>query len=603
MKNQKQKVLAFVIIASVLLGVCLLPHHTFADNDDSHTLTFTFRIKEGDTNRLALAARDDERHTIEPGQTGIDFVVIAEGDEESQHAIIDPQKTSNNEHYSSEDVSVVCENSERCTMTVNVPNNDGVRFPTPGGAIFSMRYANGSAYNPTATNLTTNADFEFFISEAVPDEYNGHAWVAWACAEHDGVCLDLLTIPPASDNVDHTTRDFTYIRATDVVDERTGESFSNFDNEDTRGFIFESTMERWQESYKAHYNLAEIDWATVDIKDLLVGTDMREIENSVREQGLCDYTDIPGEFESCVDDYIAAQGIDILEGAKRGYLGEPINESSYVSYGENAFNAIIYADDYAAATAVMLDELAYVPYGFGVDPVDLVGSSLDYPAELNMPLLDTNIYLDSTGVNDFAIENLTVADETIPEAAVNVTRDSGSSAFIVNFGSNFYDNVILKIEGSDGGTYYLEIHRITFTEMQFDRDTIWNNHFNGIRVELIFDEQTSYEDYELTAQIVYLDGTTELVQLENLGWVDENYGGNLVFHNEYSGEMSGKGLKRANYGYEIRESRFEENIKAVYFNIRYSGTTEENYASTFAGSGRGITLENERQPELLPEEP
>lgn len=605
MKNKKQKVLAFIIAASVLLGACLLPHHyTFADNDETHELTFTFRINESDTGRLSLAARDSERTVLEPGQTGIDFIIVAEGDEDGQHSIIGPQKTSDDSPYNSDDVSVVCDDAEHCTMTVNVPISDGVRLPTPGGVIFALRYADGSNYNTTATNLTENADFEFFIPEQTHDEYSGRAWVAWACTEHDGVCLNLLEIPPAEDNVNHTTRTFTYFSAADVVDERTGESFSNFDNEDTRGFIFEDAMERWVANYKVHHNTEEINWATVDIAELLTGTDLREIEDFLRQEGICDYTDIPGEFESCVDNYIEENNIEIIEGVKRGYTGEPINESSYVSYGENAFNVIIYADNYAATTAVMIEEtLDYIPYGFGVDPVDLVGSSLDNPAKLNMPLLDESIYLDSTGVNNFEIENITVANERIPEEAVNVARDNNSSAFVVNFGSNFYDNVVLKIESTDNNIYYLEIHRVTFTEMKFDRDTIWNNHFNGIRVELIFDEETSYEDYELTAQIVYTNGTSELVELENLGWVDTNYGGNLVFTNEYSGEMSGKGLKRANYGYEIPGSRFEEDIETVYFNIRYSGTTEENYAGTFAGSGRGIVLVNERRPGPSPEEP
>ena len=602
MKSSKNRILALWLGFGVLLGACLLPLRAFADDDPAPdgTLTFTFRIADGDTSRLALAARNAQNEILPPGsaEAGVDLLLTVDNDSEHP-SFISPIRSSNNEGYPREDISVSCASASSCTLTLTLSGviDDGVKFYTPGDVPYSLHYADGSAYNATATNLTHDANFEYYISEEIHDEYSGRAWVAWQCAEAAGVCLDLLTIPASTDNVDASTRIFTYFRNTEVVDDRTGETFSNFSDENTRGFIFESALDRWIEAYKEREHVSAIDWATVNINDLLTGTQMWQIEEELIERGLCDGTLAREQIERCVDDYVAnhPDEYQVIEGVKRGYMGEPIGASSYVSYGEHAFNAIIYrAEDYAAVTAVNVDGLPYVPYTFGVDPVDLVGTSPESPAMLNMPLLDTQIYLASTAVNGFEISSITVADESIPAAAVSVAPDAGSSAYVVNFGSNFYDSVVLKITGTNNEVYYLEIHRITFSQMQFEHANPFNNNFSGIRVEMIFDEETSYADYELTAQIVYLDGSVESVSLENLGWVDENYGGNLVFAPEYSGSMSGKGLKRANYGYTIDDNRFEEDIATVYFNIKRSGTTEENYAGTFAGSGRGIIFENAR---------
>ncbi len=594
MKIKRRKVLAFTIISIMLLGICTSPYRTFAD-DGTHEVVFSFQVAEEDHERFTIGVRSTE--TSEPlaaGEVGNELMLIADTDQDGNHSYINPMKSSDGSPYDSEVLSSVCSDEWNCTMTVTMPNDDGAKFYTAGDAPFAIRYADGSEYNAPAVNLTEDASFEFFTPTETRIEYSGKAWVVWACAESSGVCRDLLEIPRTEDNVNQSTRDFTYFSAAEVIDDRTGESFSNFSDESTRGFVYEETMNEWMEAYKDANELDTIDWTEVDAKTFISGVDIWSYEEEARENAGCEYTGDPGEFERCVNEYMESKGIIYPSGVKIMPIGEPIEPSSYISYGDHKFNVIIYASNYAAVTAVETDTLTYVPYGFSVNPVDLAGSSADEPGLLEMPLLDDVIRINSTGLNNFSIKNIAVADATIPSEAVSVTKDQSSGNYVINFGSNFYDDILLKITGSDDKTYYLEIRRITLAEIVFDRDTDFNNHFNGIRAELIFDEKTSHEDYEITAKIVYRDGSTKLVTLENLGWVDKNYGGELAFSKEYAGEMSGKGLKRANYGYAIDEDRYEDSIEKVYFNIRYSGTTTENYAGTFAGSGRGIVLEHER---------
>ena len=548
-----KRIVALGLCVGVVAGTSFIPTRVSATEGD---VVFTFHVGDNDAQHIALIARDGTGE-ITPGtqgRVGSDFAVTVDGGDQS---IITPERTSNSTPYGSSDVAVTCSSSTDCRVVISNLNGDGVRFSTPGGAGFAFRYANGDAYMSTATNLTANADFDVFVPEEGGPSFTGQAYVAWKCATHDGVCFALLTIPPAANQVDHSTRDFTYFAASTVVDARTSETFSNFDNEDERGFVLTGAMDEWVAAYKTRNSVSEVNWANVEIADFLYGVQ---------------------------DEY---------RGAKIPPLGEPMGNNSYVSYGEHAFNAIIYGDEYASMTAVNVDALSYVPYGFAANPVELSGTTASSPASLEMPLLDDTITLDSTGVRGFAISNVEVLDSNISTAAVSVAKDP-SGAFKITFGSNFFDNVEFKITGENGQVYYVKVKRVTFTQMDFEHATIWNNNFNGVRAELIFDEATSYNDYEVTANVVYKDGSSKRFVAENLGWVDENYGGNLVFANEYSGSMSGKGLKRANYGVRFDGNDYDRDIASVYFNVKYTGSTSDVYAGTFAGSGRGILMENRR---------
>lgn len=551
MKRLK-RMMTLGLCMSVAAGSLLIPTRASAGEGD---VVFTFGVADGFESHIQMAALGSEG-AITPGTpnaVGFGFSVTVDGG--SNPSIIEPNKTSDNGKFNSSDVSVICTTATSCSVTIQNLGSDGVRFSTPGDAGFALRYADGGAYSSTATNLTSNAQFEFYIPSDRPNTYTGQAYVAWKCAEHSGVCLSLLTIPPALDNVNQSTRNFAYFAASTVTDARTGEYFSNFNNEDERGFILTGSFTNWVEAYKTRNSVSSVDWSTVNIAELLYGT-------------------------------------DTVDGAKIPPLGEPMGANSYVSYGEHAFNAIIYGDSYAALTAVNINALEYVPYGFAADPVELSGSTATAPAVLSMPLLDNRITIDSTGIGGFDITSIEVLDSNIPAQGVSITSDAGTGAFVINFGSNFFDNVVFKVTGANGQTYYLEVRRVTFTQMEFEHATMWNNNFTGIRGELIYKDTTSHSDYEVTVNVVYRDGTSTQYVAENLGYVDENYGGNLVFASEYSGAMSGTGLKRANFGVRFDDMDFDRDIDRVYFNVRYTGSTGDDYAGTFAGSGRGIVLKN-----------
>ena len=619
--NKSLKLVAtFGACAGVLLSVALAPFHAFADPEpETRDLTFSFEIKDGEErshfNIRALGTEEvpgehpEDPPTIreillEPNQVGVRLtlldseVIDLENPEPDDHGnygpFIEPSLSSGANNNLNDRLEATCSSNYHCTITVkDVTDDEGFRFMTPGGSPYTFHYADGRAYYGSAVNLTENTDFEIaFAEERV--EFSGSAYVAWEC-EDGGVCLSLLeglTVP--EDTVNRTETTYDYISANDVVDARTGEKFNNFNNEETRGFFLPEALAGWIEDYKNFKNLNSFDmansWENVEISDLLEGTNMHAIEDELITAGICEA--IPGELEDCVDRYVAEHNIPVLHGIRlRGDAS--VEASSYRTIGDNNFNVIIYSDSYAAVTAVNTDDLDYIPYGFGVEPVDLTGSTPDSPAVLNMPLLDNRIYLASTEINDYKIESIEVLDKTISEDAVSVVKDEESGSFRINFNSNFFDDVVFKVTGSDGETYYLQIFRLTLAETMLEHSNDFNNHFTGVRAELIFDEETSWDDYELTATIIYADGSSVHLPLENLGWVDDNYGGNLQFGKEYSGEMSGKGLKRANFGYAFDDNDFDRDIRKVYFNVRFAGSTEERYAGTFSGSGRGTLLEVE----------
>lgn len=579
-----KRVGAVATVAGVLAGAGLMPLSVWAD-DNTTTLTFNFTVAAGDTAILSLAASNDGS-PLEVGETGSRLIRVLQDSE--YNASIDALDGTQN-HYSSEDVVVNCTSSTACTMTIShVSTSGGVKFSTPGDSNISVWYTDGSYYASSATLLTENTDFEVRY-EAPEERFEGQAYVAWDCGD-GSVCLSLIENIDNDGQGDHGPID--YRPASGVVDERTGNSFDAFDIDLKKGFILPGRLGEWRGEYidKTDVTNETFSWADVDISLLIDGTDMMPIEDAAERDGVCDRWAVSdrSQFEACVDHYAEQNGIPVIRSAAiQSFVAS--GKGAYVNNCEYACLVAIYDEEnYAAVESAGTDTMTFVPFNFGVRPVDVTDTSVSDPAILEMPLQETRVVLRAMDVNDFEIESIRAL--YVPEGAVTIEQAEDGS-FVIEFNSNFYDDVLFEIESTTGRFYTLQIVRQTLSEVRWEHASQWNNNFEGIRAEFTFADYTTYEDYELTATLIYGDGTEDVQEMTNLGWIDENYGGNLIYTREYDGAQSGKGLKRANYGIALTTEEMWD-IKGVYINVRYSGGDEEVYAGTFAGSGKGYYIEN-----------
>ena len=120
---------------------------------------------------------------------------------------------------------------------------------------------------------------------------------------------------------------------------------------------------------------------------------------------------------------------------------------------------------------------------------------------------------------------------------------------------------------------------------------------NYIAAEFYFDRTKSYEDFTLTARIIYKDGSSKTVDMKAVYGIDDGLG-NMTEDYERDEESddpnipSGKGLKKSFFQYKLSEED-TETVSAIYINAEYAGSTDTNYAGAFAGSGKGVSVKVE----------
>lgn len=269
-------------------------------------------------------------------------------------------------------------------------------------------------------------------------------------------------------------------------------------------------------------------------------------------------------------------------------IGEPTFNNSYVSYGDNNFRITIYNDSYKGVSLGDVSSLHYVPYtwnGFGrVDAYDISNTTKNNPTEMIAVLLEQNFTIKELAFNGLNIQSIKALD--VPTGAVDINKVSGEWVFAFN--SHYYDNVVFELTDTSNNKYYIRVNRMTFDPYI---QTEWTP--NGpepatLKGDFFFDSNTSNTDYEITAKIVYKNGKTKTVVMENANDIELG-GDNHIFAPETNG---GTNLKIATYKINL-ESDYEEKIDSVYFNIKKTGSTSTNYAGTFAGSGNGIYMKIE----------
>lgn len=424
------------------------------------------------------------------------------------------------------------------------------------------------------------------------NSFDGKAYLIWSCG--NGTCYHYFEKIPNFDNGNST-----FYRASDITADNN--SSISFDlNASNIGWALKEDFDRFVQAYKS-LHLGTINWSTVNPSDIIGDPrNMSEWENRAISSNSCTK---PAEnasgsewtaFERCVDDYAFEEG-GILPFIKLQPLGEPTYNNSYVSYGDRNFKIVIYNNNYKGVTIGSLDELSYYPSTWNNpflkrDQYDISGTTKNNPTVIDTILLEKVVKIKEIDVNNFSISKIEALD--VPADAVSISKENGE--WKLEFSSNFYDNVVFKVTDSNGGESCIQIKRYTVDAwIRFD------NNRPVLTADFYFDRTKSYTDFDLTAKIVYKDGTTKNVSLTAKYGIDDGLG-NITRAYEVDEENpqygdKGKGLKKSTFEFALQNGE-DRNISRVYLNAEYKGSTASNYAGAYVGSGEG-TLANIYQGE------
>ena len=411
-------------------------------------------------------------------------------------------------------------------------------------------------------------------NEPNPDEphFDGKAYVVWSCGS--GVCYHYF------DNIPHfDDGNSTFYKNTDITADNN--SSVVFDvKAKYKDWILKEGFDRWVDAYKSKKGVSEIDWTTVKPDDIIGNPpDMRQWEDASIADGVCTKEGVSEEdFHACVDGYYAQHG-DGLPFVKLQPVGEPTDNNAYVSYGDRNFKVVIYNNDFKGVTMGNLSDLHYYPESWTnsfirQDQFDLSGTTKSKPTTINTILLESTVVIKTLDYNAFEITNIEALD--VPEGAVTISKVDDEWKLI--FSSNFYDNVVFKVTDSNNSVSYMQIKRYTI-----DGWIRFVDNHPVLTADFYFENTKSYTDFDLTAKILYKDGTEKKVSLQAAYGIDDGLG-NITEAYEMN---DGVGLKRSTFEYNLSDGE-EKIIDKVYLNAEFKGSTETNYAGSFAGSGEGV---------------
>ena len=482
-----------------------------------------------------------------------------------------------------------------------------------------------TTYSYNSGTLTRNGEgglpnsFKFVIEEKSNSQnpgddqgqgegFDGRAVVLWSCGSGDsGVCYhEFGMVDPNNCDPENYTEacdpeigDFgdgnsTFFKDTDIeADNKPGTTFDV--NAEYREWYLTDEFNIWQELYKIANNMDpddEINWDEMD-RELIMGAPNQHIGELVEEAAeVCDEAE---DQERCINLYAAQENHEIWTHELQP-VGEPTDNNAYVSYGDRNFKVVIYNDDFKGITTGDLTGLNYYPARWTspflrTDQYDVSDTDKNHPTLLDSILLENTVNIDTLPYNNYAIESIEALD--VPEGAVTITKVN-SHKFRLVFSSNFYDHVVFKITDTNNETSYIQVKRYTV-----DATISRIDDHPYITADFYFDRERSYTDFDITAKILYKDGTTETVSLTAQNGVDNGLGDYTEgFEQDQESEElhdKGKGLKLSTFIYQLEDGA-ERNIKDIYLNAEYKGSDASTYAGAYAGSGEG-TLANIYHPE------
>ena len=546
-KRNSKKLLSLVLLLAMVLSYFLPIAEVFAEG--GYVITFT--------------SNNNHEMVIDNGTLRIDGQYV---------------ELRNN---SNEKIGVSACNNGTCTITVDsdvsgsLNYNDAKKF-----TLYMQGHPFDGSHVFAANENIAVQDYEDNIpgpGTGNDHHFDGNAYLIWSC-ESGGICYHHFDNIPNFDDGNST-----FYKASDIKDARTNESFKVEAN--YKGWATDERFNNWVKIYKAFKNIeGDINWAEVNPEDMLgLPLDMREYENQAIQAGACTRENTPqDEFQNCVDEYVVSTGV----WASRVQLqpvGEPEANNAYVSYGDRNFKVVVYNDDYKGIAMGDFAKLNYYPAHWSNpfvrrDQFDISGTTKDKPALMDSILLEKTVVIKTLDYNNFEIASIEALD--VPENAVNITKDNGE--FSIEFSSNFYDNVTFKITDKNGEISYLQIKRYTV-----DSWIKFVDNHPVLTADFFFDEEKEYTDFDITAKIIYKDGTSKNVTLEATRGIDDGLGNITDEYEVFESEYGGKGLKKASFNYNLADGEDRE-IKKVYLNVEFKGSTETTYAGAYVGSGEGV---------------
>lgn len=409
------------------------------------------------------------------------------------------------------------------------------------------------------------------------DRFDGKAYVVWSCG--NSICYHYFDNIPNFDDGNSTY----YKDTTITADNKNGVTFDV--NAKYKGWYLADTFTEWKNLYEVATGKT-LDWDTLD-PELILGApnqNIGKLEDDAIKAGKCvkPVQDAPANehmaFENCINRYAAEVNHEIWTHQLQP-VGEPQYKNAYVSYGDRNFKVVIYNSNYKGVAIGSLDELSYYPSEWTNpfikrDQFDISGTSKENPTGINTILLEKIVKIKEINVNNFSIKSIEALD--VPADAVNISKENGE--WRLEFSSNFYDNVVFKATDIKGGVSYFQVKRTTI-----DGWIPFINNHPTLNADFFFENTKSYKDFELTALIEYKDGSEKQVKLEAVKGIDDGLG-NITQEYEVA---EGKGLKKSSFQYQLDDGE-DRQIKMVYFNAEYKGSTETTYAGSYAGSGKGV---------------
>lgn len=500
------------------------------------------------------------------------------------------------------------DNYDPDTMQIRVYGNDGFQ------ATYS--YNDGTLTRNGTGSLPNSVKF---VIEAKQNDYeggdtngfDGRAVVLWSCGDGDtGVCFhEFSVVDPEHCDLENPTEacyqeignfdngGSTFFRDTYVTaDNKPGTTFDV--HAQYKEWYTTDEFYIWQELYRIAYDMepnAEIDWDTMN-RELIMGAPKDGNTFASLEESATDMCgvkpsqnasrSVQEEYERCINLYAAQENHEIWTHELQP-VNEPDAANAYVSYGDRNFKVVIYNEDYkAVSTTADFDGLNFYPASWADpftrrDQYDVSDSDEVNPTPLESILLESTVNLDILDINDYELESVEAMD--VPDGAVTITKVN-SRKFQIVFLSNFYDHVVFKLTDTSGGEEYVQINRYTIDG--------WIRNNNTLSADFYYDRTKNYDDFVLTAKVVYNDGTIENVTLEAVEDFQDSLGhpidGYEADQEASIGPFQGKGLKQSVFECYLGENA-ERRVKDIYLNAEYVDENDEDYiyAGAYSGSGDG----------------
>ena len=571
MKKRLCKILNLCLILSLMAHI-FMPLTVLAQTVD---IVLTFTVEN--TNKYSITTGNNGKgiQVNRVGSEGGAFISIKSGEADK----------TNEYTYS-------CNNNV-CTVAITLDdNNPNVRLEYPD-KFMDITYGTSLVNSSTTFNASTSFDIKEYIDNNNNGQENGgnddgprfdgKAYLIWSC-KNGGVCYTHFDNIPNFDDGNST-----FYPASEVKSVTNNEVFDV--NAKYKFFSTDAKFDAWVNAYKAYKGISTINWSEVDPKDIIgEPVDMRQYEEEAETKGKCTKEgNTREEFEECVNNFAATEKGVWVARAQLQPVGEPTYNNSYVSYGDRNFKVVIYNDKYKGVSIGSLDDLSYYPAEWANpfikrDQYDISGTTKDKPTGIDVILLEKTVNIKVMDYNGFEITKLEALD--VPAKAVDIKLVDGE--WKITFASNFYDKVVFKATDSKGEESYFMIKRYTIDG--------WIKHVDNkpvLNADFYFDKRNTYSDFELTAKIIFKDGTEKNVTLEAVKGIDDGLGNIADVYEVDESQSSdpnvptGKGLKKACFQYKLTNDE-ANNIKKVYLNAEFKGSTATNYAGAYTGSGEGI---------------